>query len=310
MNLLKKKNPHARDTRISFEDEGHIYTITDINGKKHTNYLSVTTFNSTHFPKFNSDLVINKMMESRYWNRNKYFSMTKQEILDKWEKIRISASFLGTKLHNDIEKFYNKIEVNNNSKEFKYFLNFYKDNSWRMPFRTEMMIFDDELKIAGSIDMLYKNSDNSFSILDWKRSKEIKFKSFNNEKALTKCINHLENTNFNKYSLQLNLYKKILEKNYGYKITEMKIVQFHPNFSNYKEYDVKNLTKEIEQLCKERLEQLEEKEKEDDEEEYEEINCIEKKYKNKIFLIDDLNNIIDEDGYAIGIWKKNKPSLY
>ena len=36
------------------------------------------------------------------------------------------------------------------------------------------MIWDKELKFAGSIDMVYENPDGSLMIYDWKRSKAIK----------------------------------------------------------------------------------------------------------------------------------------
>ena len=42
------------------------------------------------------------------------------------------------------------------------------------PYRTEMMVFDEHVKIAGSIDMLFENKDKTLSIYDWKRSKKIK----------------------------------------------------------------------------------------------------------------------------------------
>ena len=50
---------------------------------------------------------------------------------------------------------------------------FVKDHPQLKPYRTEWMIFDEDLKLAGSIDMVYENPDGTLSIYDWKRSKDI-----------------------------------------------------------------------------------------------------------------------------------------
>ena len=44
---------------------------------------------------------------------------------DEWEINRNEASNAGTKMHLDIEKFYNNIPVDNDSEEFSYFMNFH-----------------------------------------------------------------------------------------------------------------------------------------------------------------------------------------
>ena len=119
------------------------------------------------------------------------------------------------------------------------------------PYRTEWMVWDKDLKLAGSIDMIFKNEDGTLSIYDWKRCKEIKkYNRF--ESAKTDCVKHLPNTNYWHYSLQLNTYKFLLEKNYGHKIKEMYLVCLHPNNNNksYQRIEVKNMEKEISNLMK------------------------------------------------------------
>ena len=46
-------------------------------------------------------------------------------------------------------------------------------------------------------------------------------------------VEHLPNSNYWHYSLQLNIYKKILEKNYDKVIDEMYLLSLHPNNSGY-----------------------------------------------------------------------------
>ena len=99
--FLAKKNAHERDSHISFEEGPHIYTIDG-----DSDYMSVTSWNSTHFPKFDSDKVITKMMASPRWPKSPYFGMTREEIKMKWKNDGIVASDSGTKMHYNIECFY------------------------------------------------------------------------------------------------------------------------------------------------------------------------------------------------------------
>tara|TARA_E500000178_G_C16960423_1_gene725721 strand:- start:554 stop:1315 length:762 start_codon:yes stop_codon:yes gene_type:complete len=242
---LKNKNKHERDSHIVFDEEPHIYTIDG-----DSDYTSVTTWIHTHFEKFNADIVITKMMNGDKWEQNKYYGMTRENIKDLWDKNRISSSTSGTKLHYDIECYYNNILVNNNSIEYTYFKNFTNDYLHLYPYRTEWMIWDKELKLAGSIDMVYKNNDETFSIYDWKRCKEIKKFSLTDKFSKTSCIEHIPDSNYWHYSLQLNTYKFIIEKNYNKKIKEMYLLCLHPNNknNNYKLIKVPDLTNEIKDL--------------------------------------------------------------
>jgi coproporphyrinogen III oxidase len=58
-------------------------------------------------------------------------------------------------------------------------------------------------------------------------------------------MNHLEDTNYSKYSLQLNLYKYILEKNYNMKIGGMFLIILHPKNDNYIVEYVNDMGKDI-----------------------------------------------------------------
>lgn len=253
--MLSDQNPHIRDQFISFQEEGHIYTI-----NKDTSYTSVTTWNHSHFEHFNADKIIDKMMENQIkWQNNKYFGLTKQDIKNLWDKNKNEASNAGTKLHYDIECFYNNLNVDNKSIEFSYFMNFYSNFSYLQPFRTEWMIYHEELKLAGSIDMLYKNDNGSLSIYDWKRCKDIKKSNSFNKFAITECISHLPDTNFWHYALQLNTYKYILQQKYDVKIKDMYLVCLHPNQSNYKLFKIPDLYEEISILFQLRINMLSKK---------------------------------------------------
>jgi len=265
--VLSKNHAHARDVNIKFYEQGHKY---EIQNDLYSRYTSVTTFCKSHFPKFDADMIIRSMMKGKNWNEtNKYWGQTAEEIKAGW--MNNGAAEAGTNLHYDIECFMNndelpphyshadllkcynleeKKEQKNTSVEWQYFLDFIRDFPHLNPYRTEWLIYDEDSKIAGSIDMVYKNDDGTISIYDWKRSKEISPSNNYGKHALTKEIKHLPDTNFWHYALQLNLYKTILEKKYGETVRELFLVRLHPDAEEktYELIPIPILKKEMEEL--------------------------------------------------------------
>jgi len=253
-NYLAILNAHPRDEFISFEEGPHIYTVC---GERGT-YTSVTTWNHHHFSKFDADAVIDKMLANTQKMSDpnyKYYNMTKDEIKKMWDEKRDSSSGSGTKMHNDIELFYNGVDVQNDSIEFQYFRQFLKDLPQLKPYRTEWMVYYEELKLSGSIDMVFENPDGTIQIYDWKRCQEIKHEAEFGKYAMTTCISHLPDTNFWHYALQLNTYKTILEHKYNKKVTDLYLVCIHPDniYKTYERIKVPFLDKEMRDLVKERL---------------------------------------------------------
>jgi ATP-dependent exoDNAse (exonuclease V) beta subunit len=249
MKYLEKKNEHERDPHLSFDEKSHQYFV---HGDK---FISSTTLIHSYFSKFDADEIIDNMQKSPNWSNNKYYPLHKDEIKSIWSKNSESAIIQGTKLHQDIESYLNFELFSNESKEFQYFLNFFRENRINT-YRTEWPIYDEESKIAGTIDCCCENNYGELILYDWKRSKEIKRRSdFKKKFALSDELSHLEDVNFNHYSLQLNLYKYILEKNYNKKVKEMYLAVFHPdNFNkNYIIVTIPDMKKEIEFIVKKRI---------------------------------------------------------
>ena len=245
---LSIQNAHARDVNIRFQEEGHKYTIlTDPTSK----YTSVTTWNHSHFSKFDADAVIASMMRGKNWGpTNKYWGLTVSQIKQQWADNGASAARAGTKMHYDIECFMNGLSSptrlhakythqdllrgngydEDRGKEWNYFLDFVKDTPNLTPYRTEWLIYDGQVKLSGSIDMVYENqADGTLMIYDWKRCNKMEKTNGWNKTATTECISHLPDTNFWHYTLQLNTYKTILERNYGKRVSAMFLVCLHPD---------------------------------------------------------------------------------
>lgn len=253
LNYLKDVNHHEKDDYITFTELNHNYTIGD--GK--TKFISTTTFIHTLFSPFDADTVITNMMNSKKWSLSKYYGMTREEIKRKWSNKARQSSMEGTGLHQYVELFMNQCSTRPllpgnshthrellemyenenreqfseiyNTREWSHFLQFVANYPNLKPYRTEWMIYDEECKIAGSIDMVYMNEDGTLSIYDWKRCLTIEKTSGWNKYGIEECVNHLPDTNFWHYSLQLNIYKRILEKNYGMNISQLFLVKLHPD---------------------------------------------------------------------------------
>lgn len=266
--ILSKANAHTRDQFITFYEPTHKYTIlTD----PHSEYTSVTTWNHSHFPHFNADDIIEKMMKGKNWKEgHKYWGLTKEQIKQQWSDNAASVSGAGTDLHFAIECFMNNEDVPypythkdllqyemddpiNETKEWSYFLDYLQDHLHFKPYRTEWMIYDEDLKLSGSIDMVYENPDGSLNIYDWKRAKEITRTNSFNKFAITKAISSIPDTNFWHYALQLNTYKSILERKYGKVIKDLYLIRLHPNAESYEKIVLPDLSKEIQILFQQRL---------------------------------------------------------
>ena len=261
MDALKRRNPHDRDARITFEPVNHKYFI---DGDTNPNaFTSVTTWVHSHFDAFNADAVLDKMMASKSWATNeKYRGKTKEQIKAEWDLNRDQAAAAGTDMHAAIELYYNTQAAvvgcepsvigseagyapgtgpYPNTPEFGYFLNFASTFSRMLrPYRTEWTVFHEEAGISGSIDMVFENLDpatgiptGTLSIYDWKRSKEIVRHNPFNKWATTPGLDHVPDTNYWHYCLQLNVYKFILQEKYGKTVTDLYLVCLHPDNANH-----------------------------------------------------------------------------
>jgi len=95
------------------------------------------------------------------------------------------------------------------------------------------------------IDQLFWNKKtNQIQIWDWKTNKAINMKSDYGNK-FKKPISHLDECEFNTYSLQTSLYKYIIEKNTNLKIGDLYFVWLFEGNDNYQVFKCKDMKEEI-----------------------------------------------------------------
>ena len=257
--FLEIINKHPRDDGLTFIESIHKYTLVSDPTVK---LISVTSFLHDCFEEFDADKVIEKLISNP---RCKYFNRSIEEIKDEWK----SSNLLGTELHAKIEHFMNDenvkypysqgelvvkdVEKDDLKDDWKLFLQFADTFQDKIPFRTEWRIYCQELRIAGSVDMVYKNEDGSISIFDWKRTTDLDKRVGFKNKMSVKFPDTVPDTKFHKYSLQLNLYKAIIEKNYGLTVKELVLVGLHPSQKTFELHHCVDYSKEVQQLFQERI---------------------------------------------------------
>ena len=252
----------ARDKRITFKEKEHEYWI----DKKTKIPLSATGVLGMFFSPFVPHLVYLKnkagwagKKDPDYWDSTTNQVKDMETVLAEWTQ----AAMLGTLLHGCIEHFFtnqgapdkaarNKIAQDVNTlnphipedlhvqqdsvqQEYNYFKDFYDkelanavNNGDLIPLKPEQMVWLDTPLLAGSIDMIFrKKSDNTLILYDWKRTKKITETDIYDNKTGIGILSDVPEAKFHTYSLQLNLYKHMLEQHYGETVSEMYFVQFH-----------------------------------------------------------------------------------
>jgi very-short-patch-repair endonuclease len=235
---FNRQNAHARDSRIKFYPEPHVYTIDN------TPAPSASTIIAKFFPEF----------DSVYWANRKApeLGMTPDEVELMWRTRGQAAAKDGTFLHEQIENFYLEQEYKK-TEEFHLFESFVKENNHIKPYRTEWRIFDEHHHIAGTIDLISK-IENGYEMYDWKRSKKvvniingepIKFNQW--QRGVGQLVD-IDDTSYNRYCLQQSLYKYILEKNYGLTVSKMFLIVLYPDYDRYYKVEVPYLKDKVEYI--------------------------------------------------------------
>jgi len=248
--VLTVKNPFENnmDGRIIFisDNDMHDYYV---DGIKYP--FSATSLASVACEQFMKYTIATNCSKK---SRNKdYMNKTALEILAIWE----NSARIGTKMHAAIEVFFNSGVITKDpevSVEMLYFRDFVKNELEPRGlecYRTEPIIFTEPssgFKTAGSVDFIGIDKNGDYWILDWKRTLHLNsIEPEHYTKMMNAPLEHLHSTDYNKYSLQLHIYRYILAKYYNIhvKAENMALVAFHPSNKTYKFIHTANLEDEV-----------------------------------------------------------------
>lgn len=146
----------------------------------------------------------------------------------------------GTEAHYQIERFMNRDMCHVNTIEFSSFVSFALEVMLPMQlkaYRTEWRIFCEDTNVAGSVDFIGELPNGELVIIDWKRSDKLRDEAttgvkFYVEKMKTP-MDHLPCSATAGYTLQLSLYRHIIQEHYNRRVVGLILVQIgeHPFYT-------------------------------------------------------------------------------
>ena len=241
---LKQRNPIAKEERIQFDEASHTYTF-----DAHAVPKSVTGVIHQYTNGFEPYAAV-QAMKQRDWDTKQLNYLredgcvkTDEEIVSTWERNGEVARSRGTLMHFHIEQLLNGCGLEHpHSPEVAQFLEL-RDTLQLQPFRTEICVYSEEMDVAGQVDCLCLG-EGGLEVWDWKRAKEVKPDGYRSMRA---PLHHLPDSSFWQYSLQLNLYRHVLE-NDGFAISRMALGVFHPLSDGPSCIEIPRMDAEIEMI--------------------------------------------------------------
>jgi ATP-dependent exoDNAse (exonuclease V) beta subunit len=244
---------------VQFSEKDHSYKINGESAK-----YSVTKLLHKYQKEFPETIIATAV--------SKREGITVDDVLEKWSFQRDYANHKGTEFHLFVENFlmrkkcsidkdaivkFFKDRPNFNSEDsvekyykdiakmLKYFLEFY---DWYKEdyhlIKSEFVVGDPRTKLVGTMDNLsFNKKTNELVIFDYKTNKKInKISKYKNK--LLQPLQHLDDCEYNKYALQIWLYKLILERNTPFSIGDSYILWF--SGEGYEKIKVPDFRKEAE----------------------------------------------------------------
>lgn len=204
---------YSNDKKVLFKEDTHEYFLGDKKLKSVTSYLS----------EFKNEF------DSDYWSKKiaKRDNKTQDEILEEWNNKSKKACDIGTAIHKIFEdytlnnysiingaycfdlmevdlEFVNELKIKS-IVAINFIIDFFETKRLN-PIYSEYIVYNNVL--AGQIDMICEDKEGNIYILDFKTNSEIKTNSYG--KTMKDIFSFLDDHSFNHYSLQLSIYKKLI----------------------------------------------------------------------------------------------------
>ena len=223
-----KGNPMKTDfAQIVFDADKHTYTL---NGKKLKN---VTGFIKEFQKPFDRDGIARRVAEKE--------KRSVEEILAEWEATAERGRVIGTAVHQHIEatlrgdgngqlSFDPFLNLNSTIPEVVSFNTLWQQLAPKVSYckeHIEWVVGDAELGLAGTADMMFFSPDTGkYHLWDWKTGK---LDLDNKWEDLLAPFGYLSASKFNIYSIQISLYRLMIERNTGFDLGDSYIVHLTPS---------------------------------------------------------------------------------
>lgn len=239
---------------ITFIESSHSYLINGVESK----LPSVTRLIKQFKKPFEKDKMANLVAKKTGLDPN----LIKAD----WEQNNLCSTTLGSMLHKYIENFYNRKRLpfdgslNSVTLEHKQtilktlpkliqqFHEFVKENEFLHSVKNEFVVGDvNDTNVCGMLDMLcYNSATQKFEILDFKTNKKMaKTSRYGN---LLFPFDDMTEGEINEYTIQLNVYKYIIEKHTSIIIDKMKVIWFNVNNDSYQLFELDHISDKIQKM--------------------------------------------------------------
>jgi hypothetical protein len=176
---------------VVFDKTNHTY----LNPVTKRYYTSVSKLLSLYKDPFDRDYFAAK--------KAKQLGKTQEEVIKIWEETNKKACDKGQNIHSIVETFLKTDEVLDANLVYDFEKVFDKYDFKRI--LSEEMVYDDDVEIAGTSDLICDVDSDYFDVYDIKTNKRFDFYNKYN-KHLKVPLNNLHQCHYNDYSLQLSLY--------------------------------------------------------------------------------------------------------
>jgi hypothetical protein len=248
---LARANPFPREERVSFDADPHKYTIDGVVAPR-----SVTGLLHAYAEPFNPARAVASMRAGKNWEERRaelevlgVDTDCDEDIERYWRLAGQVARARGTLLHFHAEQVVNSRRIEEpHSPEFKQLrkiLHDFNNRGWTL-YRAEVNIFHCGLRCAGQPDLICKDTDGCLVLIDWKRIPKLSFDNLYD--TLRYPLQHLPNTSYWLYALQLNAYRFVLEAEYAMSVAGMWLGLIHPHLVAPRLVEVPRMENEMEAL--------------------------------------------------------------
>jgi hypothetical protein len=211
-------NNYSTDKLVAFIKEGHKYVHLN---KPELKFTSVTTLIGTYTENKTSESIAKECCANP---NSKYYGQDWVELAAAWTKYGTECADKGTELHDYGEQLFNgKFDTippdNPKAPHAMAAVKYLFSQGYKLA-TTEMLVYDDEIAIAGQSDIILKkripgtSNEWHYMVYDWKfLSKKLELKSYFNKKYGFKMMSgpfcKLMDCNWIHYSIQLALYQTL-----------------------------------------------------------------------------------------------------
>jgi hypothetical protein len=215
----------VRESKVYLEPIEHVYIHKDTGQK----YKSVTTVLSMLEPEFESEKIaqaIENQDEER--KKERYKSMTKDEILEAWRIENEEANAYGTEIHEILERYLlaKRLYIPKSDYEREIITKFQEVDDMAGEIYPETILFSEKHSLAGTADII-EDCGDYFNVRDFKTNKRIEYISQYGH-WLNKPVSHLSDCQFNIYSLQMSIYAYMYQMETRKKVGKLNLYYYNP----------------------------------------------------------------------------------